>query len=673
MNKTREKETLPPPPPPLGREDDSLLPEEQLDQRSAFRLLQRMGYPVEQLSPWRLVTLLLADLIQEKESKESMEAGLRKADEEKQMLLLEMARRINEEQEEEKDDEKKADIRGDARARAYREVTGRNARRENELARCRAALADCQRECQRLASVANFASQGKETVVDELASEHRTLNEAQQRASELASALEENKNQIRILEDEIDRLRVEVVKKEGTEETLKHRLDRATQSIKASEEAKHAVEEALSKSREETKVQSELVLEERRSKKMMKARMDEIVKELDNSRTELSKVERDRASLEKAKLELEQQNGILKRQVNAQAEVLSTRDDELRACQTKLAALERTLEDERKAHNLRLHEVRAAAQDVANMTRENRELTRALERAGGEIRDLKATLEETRSKQSRFAGMLDAAKLERAELIAAVRKLNEDKSRMSEDMRAMADARTDLVKEERQASDEVIELTRKIVDLESRLRRQQGDLEDAEKRAEGLARELRSTKSRMEALEENKTLSDKASGSEQQKYLQATRQHDLLRMELEQTRTELGICAGRLDKAQQETTRLTEQLVQERLKVEELESQLERARIAQAKALISSGQAFVSQGERLRTGTPSARKRESEEIMSSSSSMREFDDNYQELERVMGGDDLSEASSVIRRAREERERQTPSFMRRSSPSLPPPV
>ena len=680
---------LPPPPPPDGMPSN-----EQLDQVSTFSTLRDMGYAVEYLSPWQLVTQILQDMIKERGEKNQVTESLMRSETDKRQLILELASHVNGgDVETTKEPGLKTHGKktvNEARARTISELSARNTRLEGELARCRGALSDCQKECQRLASVASFATQGREAASSEVEFSQRSQGDAERLIERLSKALEDEKSKTHLLEDDVDRLKVELVKQEGFKQTIQHKLDRSLETIRLGDEAKKTLESALAASRDETKTINELLLEERRSKKTFKVRMEEIVSELESVRAELTKVDRTRANIDKAKLELEQQSGILKRQVSAQAEALATRDDELRQVHSKLESTERNLNEERKAHDSRLHEIRAAAQDVANMTRENRELARALEKSTNDVRELKIGLEESRAKHARLSGMLDAAKLERAELVSSIRMLTESKARMADELRSVADARADLVKEERITSDEVVDLTKKVVELEGTVRRLQADLTSAESRAEGLSREVRTGRATIQSLEEGKTLAERASGSEQQRFAQTSRLYDSIRAELEQTRTELGICAGRLEKAMDENKKQAEQLMAERIKVDELESQLERARIEQAKALISSGRAFASSSDRLKTPSgaqsateaPSSRRRDAtsgrtggdgqsfaEE--SSTSTMREVDDQYEELERVLG-DDLSEASSIIRQSREERQRRTPgtSFGRISDRSHP---
>lgn len=668
---------LPPPPPPIKPAPRAK--SENVSDSAAFVLLRELGYDIEKLSPVQLVATLLKDMLSEREAKQEVISKLAQLESEQSDLVFELEKYVAEST----SDEEKSDVPPTAPRRGHgatpRTVAEANVkidRLEKELKRVKELLDKSRAECQRLASVANYASQTRQAVSEEL----RTLTDAQQKEmTDSKASLDEELSRLQVLENEIDRLRLELVKQEGVQESLKNRLTQTSEQVKLAQEGKQHFEEALERNREELRKQNELLLEERRSKRMMKIRLDEVTKENDHLRDELSNAQKDKVTFEKAKTDLEQQNGILKRQVANQGELLANREEEFNNLKTKLTTNERILEDEKKAHAARLHEVRAAAHDVANMTRENRELNRAMERFTHENRSLKIELDELKAKQARLSGMLDAAKVERSELLNAVRRLTEDKTRLGDEMRAMADARRDLLREERVATDEVLELKKKVAQLEDVRRRLESDLDSAERRAEGLAREVRSSKAKIEALEETRTLLDRSSESEQQKYIQATRQHESLRWELEQTRSELGICAGRLDKAMAENAKLAEQLVAERLRIEELESQVERARIHQAKALISSGKAFASSVDRFRdvgrdegiTTAASASRgggNQNDENSSSPSTNKDFEERFEELERAIGGgggDDLSEASSVIRQAREERRRQTPSFLRRT--------
>lgn len=298
---------------------------------------------------------------------------------------------------------------------------------------------------------------------------------------------------------------------------------------------------------------------------------------------------------------------------------------------------ESALESERVLHNARLSELRLATLDVENMARENRDLTAHGELLERQLREARAQVDEQHTKLARLAGLLDAAKVERDELVQVYQRACKEVEDHKLLVRDLAQQVAQGAQRERVMRQSELETEKQLALQASQLRQQRVDLDNLERMRDQMTREIRLVKLQLQETADSRTIAERLQGSESSKLFTALRTSDQVKRELDATQADLHSAQSRLEQLREENNQLAEVVVTERLRNKELSDTVSSQRATQAKAL------------RLPTQAPLS----SSSLSSSSSDSRAFG----EFERVLGMDSLneedliSEASSVIRQTR----------------------
>lgn len=669
-------EELPPPPPPRGK---STNPDENQEE-IIFQALNDLGYNVKDISPWKLVAVLLKDVANFKEKIESERTRFEKdlEDEKKKtealeennlVLIEELAKKVREDQ------------------NLFQDIPSKYSGKENtlhkEIQRLRAALKASQEECNRLTSIATFATLKKGTVPVE---ETRISEDHKKQQESIIQFKAFHEEEISKLNDVIDELKLNLVKMQTEKDGLLYKIELLNTGLEKETKARSNVEEAMKHCREETKLATEMLQEERRSRKLEKVKMDEMEKQIEILRKDLLAHQKKYQIIEKEKIQLETQLNPMKRQLMLKTDELASKEDDIRSQLARIQNLENLIENERVAHSSRLQEIRAASLDVANMTRDNRELSLQVEKLNRELREIKSILEETISKNERLNGILDSKELERTELLAIYRKVTLENEQLQTEMKDLAALRASYLKEEKSIHETNVVLTQRNVELEDILRKQRLDLQSYEQKIDSISRELRVARAKCQDLENNAELTSRQFENEKQKFVQTSKSQEKMLWDLSQTKAELEKCINNYHQSLEVNDRMASELAEERRKLRDLEIQLERARIGQAQALISSGKiltektktvsaqsalqntktsSFVDLAEQptlpFNTNKTSKTSMTSKSLLeeSDSSTISNLDERYSELAKDIR-DDLSEASSIIKQSREERTKTPPS-------------
>ncbi|KAH9257327.1 hypothetical protein BASA81_004484 [Batrachochytrium salamandrivorans] len=386
--------------------------------------------------------------------------------------------------------------------------------------------------------------------------------------------------------------------------------------------------------KEELRLSSELLVEASRSKQQLETKLQQVEQRCHDLQAAALDKQSDRSS---TTAQVQSQLAVVQRNL---AKALEQNQQLVEQHKQLVLAKEQTesaLESERVLHNARLSELRLAALDVENMARENRDLTAHSESLERQLRDTRAQVDEQHTKLARLAGLLDAAKVERDELVQVYQRACKEVEDHKLLVRDLAQQVAQGAQRERVMRQSELETEKQLALQASQLRQQRVDLDNLERMRDQMTREIRLIKLQLQETADSRTIAEKLQGSESSKLFTALRNSDQVKRELDATQVELQSAKSRLEQLREENNQLAEGVVTERLRNKELSDTVSNQRATQAKAL------------RLQPPTQASLS----SLSSSTSDSRVFG----EFERVLGMDSLneedliSEASSVIRQTR----------------------
>jgi len=483
-----------------------------------------------------------------------------------------------------------ADASSDEPARlVIAQVVQRANKLEEELRAAREATRMAQHECERLAGVSQSALSEKQKLEAALNDEVLAKDRALEMQARLQRRVDEEHDRAAQLESELDKCKVDLASVSGSRTGLQQRLKDAHAATERERSLRKQAEQATAQANEETRAIHALRVQDQRVAKELQGKLQAMEEELKVARRERAAAEAASQEAIAARVQVEQRVGALSRQVQGQAAALAARDNDVHALESKLDTVTSNLEQEHKAHEKRREEVRAAAHDVATMTRENQALHTALETMRRDRDAARAQAQEASARALREADLLERAKTERADVQAVYKQSCDEVARLSAALREAAESRSSALEQARGEREAKAEVTRRLALSEDAARLLRVDVQNCENQVADLSAQLRAAKAEIKMLRE-----DVAVTKQHREHAASTtrsRERDLSRREIDlaQVQGERDALGARLAEVVRENEALLGALEAERRKTEEMRAAVGRATTNQALALISAG------------------------------------------------------------------------------------
>ena len=462
---------------------------------------------------------------------------------------------------------------------------------QDEQFKLKDALNVSQQEALRLRGDLSLRSKELESARQELEASIQERKLCGERLSDVLKQLEADRTARSEADESMVGLRLQLAEAQSNCNSFKSKSDSASHLLENLRGETRALHERLAVVSEEARGQSEKCAHLQRVISQHEKRREEIEKELDEARNGCLQLEDAVMTQERRFRELEQEMGASKRQLNAQSEILGVKEEQAKDLERKLQKVGEELRFAEESARLKDSELGAASQDLANMTRENQAVNAACHSLRVERDRLRAQLGETTSRASRLDGLLESAKLEKADLLSVYRRVCDENARVKRMTQELASARAKTMTVLHAKEDGASRDRRRMAELEDTVRRQKVDLQAYERQLSELSRQIQGVQSKASLASEAKDTMQRRAISAREASQTMLEQQKGLRWELGQARAEAGAISGRMKRLQFENQALLHELSEERRKVAALEHIVSSTRQNHAELLaIDQGQ-----------------------------------------------------------------------------------